>query len=133
MPPPSRPLTVDDLQKRLDAGELRESRELEFKRQFPQKNERLAKALAALAADGGALVIGVADRTHRLSPISLDGARERIEGRGSSPPLRGIPGRGVAQWLVDLACLPQREQQHRQACRDRDDGALLRVTLPGPA
>ena len=36
-------------------------------------------SLAALAVDGGALATGVADGAWRVSPIQLDGARERIE------------------------------------------------------
>ena len=76
---PQRPLTVDALQERLDAGELHERHDLEFKQDFPPKSERLAKTLAALAVDGGVLVIGVSDGSWKVSPIQLAGARERIE------------------------------------------------------
>ena len=39
----------------------------------------------------------------------------------------------LPQRLVGFPGLPERKQRHRQASRDRDDGALLRVTGPDSA
>ena len=65
---PTRPVTIDDLRQGLDSGDLREGRNLEFKRQFPD-NRALARQIAAFAAEGGALVIGVAEeRCTRCRP-----------------------------------------------------------------
>lgn len=78
---PLRPRDVSELRERVESGELRESRVLEFKRQFPKKNEALARQLAGLAADGGVIVLGVAetDSGLRVEPIESRGARERVE------------------------------------------------------
>ena len=78
---PRRPTTAEELQKRIDSGELRESRGLEFKRELPPDNRKLAKQLAALAAEGGVLIIGVEETlsAFQVAPIDDRGARERIE------------------------------------------------------
>ena len=77
---PSQPGTVEELREGIASGYLRESRVLEFKRQFPD-NKALARQLAALAADGGVLVIGVAETESGLQtmPFGCEGARERVE------------------------------------------------------
>lgn len=78
---PRRPANIAELKERIDSGELRESRVLEFKRQFLKKNEDTAREIAGLAAAGGVLVIGVAEEPAGLCVASIDctGARERAE------------------------------------------------------
>ena len=77
---PERPETIDDLSSHLDSGELRETRSLEFKREFPS-NRSLAKQLAGFAVEGGVLVIGVAEDASgfQIAPFNCEGARERVE------------------------------------------------------
>lgn len=77
---PNRPANIGELRERIASGELRESRVLEFKRQFPD-NRTLAKQIAGLAAEGGVLVIGVAETEAGLTvtPLDCTGARERVE------------------------------------------------------
>ena len=84
---PKRPETLDELQERLSSGELRESRFMEFKREFPS-NQSLAKQLAGFAAEGGMLVIGVAETASGFEVCQFDcsGARERIEQIGRDIP-----------------------------------------------
>ena len=70
------------------SGALQESSAIEFKREIP-RNERVAKQLAAFAANGGALVIGVHETkegTLELTPIDCRQARERIEHIAQSIP-----------------------------------------------
>ncbi|MYD98668.1 MAG: ATP-binding protein [Gammaproteobacteria bacterium] len=105
---PNRPRDLVELRERVASGELRESRVLEFKRQFPGNNKALAKAIAGLAADGGVLVIGVAETESGLevTPIDCEGVRERVENiarDNPQPPVRitsyilesDTPGLGV--------------------------------------
>ena len=105
---PTRPDSISNLRERIASGELRESRVLEFKRQFPRNNKALAKAIAGLAADGGVLVIGIAETDFGLevTPIESEGARERVENiarDNPQPPVRitshilesDTPGLGV--------------------------------------
>lgn len=77
---PSRPGNIGELRERIASGRLRESRVLEFKSEFP-KNRALVKQLVGFAADGGVLVIGVAetDSGLQVTPIDCKGARERVE------------------------------------------------------
>ncbi len=77
---PDRPTGIEELRERLSSGELRENRALEFKRQFPA-NTKLARQIAGLAAEGGVLVVGVAEGEDGLSvaPVDCKGARERVE------------------------------------------------------
>lgn len=87
-----RPETLDDLRSFIDNGLARETRWIEFKRQFPE-NPALAKQLAGFAIEGGALVVGVAeeqDNRFAVTPIPLAGLRERVEQVAQSlvdPPL----------------------------------------------
>ena len=78
---PNRPTSIADLKERIDSGELRESRVLEFKRQFPRRNADTARGIAGFAAEGGVLVIGVAEPPDGLevTPFDCTGARERVE------------------------------------------------------
>ena len=66
---------------------MRENHDIEFKRHFPS-NRQVAKQLAALAADGGALVFGVSedDSSYEITPIGCVGLRERVEQIGQSIP-----------------------------------------------
>ncbi|MYJ74861.1 MAG: ATP-binding protein [Gammaproteobacteria bacterium] len=77
---PDRPETIQALEQRIASGDLRESRVLEFKREFPT-NKALAKQVAALSTEGGVLVIGVAEMESglRVTPVDCSGARERVE------------------------------------------------------
>lgn len=76
------PETAEELEATVAAGSLEETNTLEAKQQFPS-NKKLAKEIAALANDGGVLLIGVAedehDRLTKLNPVKLQGARERID------------------------------------------------------
>lgn len=84
---PSRPANIEELQERISSGEFRESRALEFKREFP-KNPEVARQIAGLAAEGGVLVIGVAEEESALAitPIEHQGLRERVEQIGRDNP-----------------------------------------------
>ena len=77
---PERSGSINELRRRLATGELRETRTVEFKREFPS-NRSLAKQIAGFAVEGGALVIGVAEDPSRfkVAPINCNGARERVE------------------------------------------------------
>lgn len=78
---PAKPESIDELRLRLSSGELQESRSLEFKREMPANNKALAKQLAGLAAEGGALAIGVEETPtgSTIRPLDCSGARERVE------------------------------------------------------
>ena len=109
---PARPTSIAELKERIDSGELRESRVLEFKREFLGKNEDTARQIAGLAAQGGVLVIGVEEpkgSVPRVTPIETRGSRERVEQIARDipePPVQleshilvdDAPGRGVL-WI----------------------------------
>ena len=129
---PNRPRDIPELRERIKSGDLRESRVLEFKRQFPRNNKALAKALAGLAADGGVLVIGVAetDSGLQVEPIDCDGARERVENiarDNPQPPVQvtsyildsDTPGRGVL-W-VEIPTSPELAHEVEGTYYARDD------------
>jgi hypothetical protein len=70
------------------SGELRESHTLEFKRDDYPRTEggrrEMAKDLAALAVDGGTMIIGVEEdkpsgRATALAPVAIQGLAERID------------------------------------------------------
>ncbi len=116
---PNRPTSIAELKERIDSGELRESRVLEFKSQFPNNNRALARAIAGLAAEGGVLVIGVAEVRDGLevATIDCDGARERVENIARDiprPPVQleshilvdDAPGRGLPAATPPAAELP---------------------------
>lgn len=74
-------------------GIIREDHYREVKREAPEP-ERLARAIASLAVDGGTLILGLAESgagNFALHPIPLKGERERIEqiclGGRIDPPL----------------------------------------------
>ncbi|WP_196231934.1 helix-turn-helix domain-containing protein [Salinispora arenicola] len=92
--------TWEEFEKHVVSGELRESHTLELKRDDYSSGEsgkkEQAKDIAALALDGGVLVIGVEeDKTTgvaiKASPVALAGVIERIDqicASRISPPLR---------------------------------------------
>ncbi len=86
-------LDAADLQRAIQEGLLEETHYLELKRELApgkQSNHTLACALAALAVDGGTLLVGIEEDmsagTLRLTPQPLDGLRERVESVAGSVP-----------------------------------------------
>jgi len=80
------PVSLDDVGTAAGQGLLLESHHLEVKRELgegPRVNRELARDLAALATDGGSLLIGVAEETSTsvmtVEPVGLDGLAERVE------------------------------------------------------
>jgi hypothetical protein len=74
------------LQDALDQELLKEQHTLDFKSALPPSkgtNKELAKDLAQFAIDGGVLVIGVDDNDKtippKLTPVDLDGLKERVD------------------------------------------------------
>jgi hypothetical protein len=75
------PTSEDQLRDALDQGILTEQHTLDFKRELPSSkgaNKELARDLAQFAIDGGVLIIGVDDNA-QLTPVDLQGLRERID------------------------------------------------------
>lgn len=111
------------------AGLLIESHYLDLKEAIPSgsgKNRELARDLASFAIDGGALLVGVAERNEappELAPVDLAGLAERVEQvarqipdppipvtctaiPASAPPGHGylvieVPATGTAPHMVD--------------------------------
>ena len=85
---------------RLSSGELQESRSLEFKRELPANNKALAKQLAGLAVEGGALAIGVAETStgNTIRPLECNGARERVEQIARDIP---VPPVHIESYILD--------------------------------
>ena len=87
-----RPSTLEELRSFIDNGLASETRWIEFKRELP-RNRDVARHLAGLAVEGGALVIGVEEDAHEefaVIPIPLAGLREKVEQIAQSrvdPPL----------------------------------------------
>lgn len=83
-----------ELQAMLDSGVIREGHALDVKREYgPKSNPALATDMAAMALDGGCIVIGVDEvgaGKMALSPVSLQGLKERVAqvaSMGIDPPL----------------------------------------------
>ena len=76
---PKRPETLAELEVSLAAKLLQEGQHLEFKRELPS-NKEIARQCAALAFQGGVLVLGVGetDAAFVASPIDCAGVRERV-------------------------------------------------------
>jgi hypothetical protein len=75
------PTSEGQLRDALDQEILIERHTLDFKRELPSGrggNRELARDLAQFAIDGGVLIIGVDDDAH-LTPVDLQGLRERID------------------------------------------------------
>ena len=107
---PKRPATFAELQESLAAKILQEDQHTEFKRELPP-NKEIARQCAALAVQGGSLVLGVeeTDAGFATSPIDYAGVRERIGQVAQDVPQPPIeldsrllhadePGRGVV-WV----------------------------------
>jgi hypothetical protein len=79
------PGTADQIEAAARDGGLTETSSFDAKAMLPQpgRNGELAKDIAAMTTDGGVLLYGIAEddegRPSVLCPISLDGARERID------------------------------------------------------
>jgi hypothetical protein len=108
----------------VDSGELRESHTLELKRDDYPVTEggrrELAKDIAALAVDGGTLIIGVDEdkvtgRSTSLTPIPVLGVAERID--------------QITAYRVD----PPLPVEIRDDLRDPDDSARGLVLVEVPA
>ena len=124
-------MSTHQLEERIASGELRESRVLEFKRQAPE-NSKLARHIAGLAAEGGVLVIGVAETEAGLTvtPIDCKGARERVEQVARDVPYPPVhlsshilegetPGLGVL-W-IEIPASPEMLHQVEGTYYARDD------------
>jgi hypothetical protein len=75
------PTSEDQLRDALNQGILTERHTLDFKRELPSgkgENKELACDLAQFAIDGGVLIVGV-DDSAQLTPVDLQGLRERID------------------------------------------------------
>lgn len=91
------PQDEHDIQRVINDGLLRETHYLDVKRELGSSDgerKNIARHLASLAIDGGALLLGVEERKEerswRLAPQPLDGLAERIEQIGThlvDPPL----------------------------------------------
>ena len=128
---PDRPETLHALKDRIALGELRESRNVEFKRDFPA-NRVLAKQVAAFAAEGGVLVVGVAETESglQMAPVDCSGLRERVEQVARdipNPPVQvashfleaETPGSGVL-W-IEIAASPAMLHQVEGTYYERGD------------
>src|ERR1700674_867925 len=75
------PIDADELERVVTSKSLNETSTLKSKRQLPSSLD-LAKDVAAMANDGGVLIIGVAEDSEKLptilAPLVLRGAAERI-------------------------------------------------------
>ena len=96
---PARPESIEELEERLSSGELRESRSLEFKQELPL-NKALAKHIAGLAPEGGALVIGVEETPtgNEIRPLDCKGTRERVEQIARDIP---VPPVDIESYILD--------------------------------
>ena len=76
---PKRPATLAELEASLAAGTLQEGQHLEFKRELPS-NKEIARQCAALAVQGGVLVLGAEETSTGFvgSPIDYIGVREKV-------------------------------------------------------
>jgi schlafen family protein len=78
-----RPKDVDQFEAAVKRGVLEERHDFDAKRELPANSKELAKDIAAMSTDGGALVYGVGEdangQPRLLTPIALKGAAERID------------------------------------------------------
>src|SRR6266536_1323324 len=76
------PTAVAEIEEAVNAGELHETSQLDFKEALGS-NDDIAVDVSAMTVDGGVLIYGVGeddnDRPARLCPIELAGATERID------------------------------------------------------
>ncbi|MDP8930742.1 MAG: ATP-binding protein [Actinomycetota bacterium] len=73
------PGTYQELRDALQRGVLVEGPRLELKREKPPDNWKLARSLAALAVDGGVLIIGVDEKGPALHPVPLHQLKEHVD------------------------------------------------------
>ena len=77
------PKTEEEIVVMVTSGTLRETETFDAKRELPKNSKELAKDVAAMATEGGVLLYGVDEddqgRPTILAPISLAGARERVD------------------------------------------------------
>lgn len=131
MSPPKCPATLAELKESLAAKLLQEGQHLEFKRELPS-NKEIARQCAALAVQGGALVLGVeeTDAGFVTSPIDCVGVREQIGQIAQDTPQPPVdldsrllhadePGKGVV-W-VDIPPSPHMLHQVGGRYYRRDD------------
>jgi hypothetical protein len=91
------PKVEADIATAADGGLLQESHYLDIKASVPTgsaKNRELARDIASFAIDGGAMLIGVAERDDarpELAPVELQGLAERVEQVARSIPDPPIP------------------------------------------
>ncbi len=71
------PSTYPELRDAIEGGRLGESHYRELKRELPT-TRKLAEEMAALAIDGGSLIIGVDENAASLTPVPLGGLRELV-------------------------------------------------------
>lgn len=78
-----RPTDIQQFEAAVADGALEEKHDFDAKRQLPVSGKELAKDIAAMTTDGGALVYGIEEdegnRPRILTPVELSGARERID------------------------------------------------------
>lgn len=76
------PNSADELAKALKEGVLKESHNVDLKREpgvGKGPNRSMAVDMASLAVDGGLLVYGADERSGELTPFDLSGFRERVD------------------------------------------------------
>src|SRR5262245_59399529 len=76
------PANVTELEALVAQGALEESASLDFKRELPSKSRVIACDVAAMANEGGVLIVGVGEDEHGrptiLNPIQRAGEAERV-------------------------------------------------------
>jgi hypothetical protein len=78
-----KPVNIDSFEAAVIEGALEERHDFDAKRELPRSGKELAKDIAAMSTDGGALVCGVGEdengQPRVLAPFELAGAAERID------------------------------------------------------
>lgn len=128
---PKRPATLAELEAGLAAKLLQEDQHLEFKRDVPP-NREIARQCAALAAQGGALVLGVDEGNagFAITPLDYTGVRERVGQSAQDAPEPPVeldslvlhaeePGKGIV-W-VEIPPSPHMAHQVSGTYYMRDD------------
>lgn len=76
------PASITELESLVTRGVLEESAFLDFKRELSSKSKDIARDVAAMANDGGVLIVGVGEDEHGrptiLNPVQLTGEAERV-------------------------------------------------------
>ena len=77
------PKTEDEIKAVVLSRRLEETNTFDAKQELAKTSEEIAKDIAAMAVDGGVIIYGIGEdeqkRPTRLTPVSLAGARERID------------------------------------------------------